>query len=58
MERAKKLLTTIEHLVASKTKRHIIGGILMSASIFLGGLAATVLSVKVDEYEQIYEEEK
>lgn len=57
MERTKRLLLTIEHLVATRSKRHIAGGILLSTSIFLGGLALTVLSTKVeekDEYDQIY----
>lgn len=57
MERTKRLLLTIEHLVATKSKRHIVGGILLSTSIFLGGLALTVLSTKVeekDEYDKIY----
>ena len=57
MERTKRLLLIIEHLVATKSKRHIVGGILLSTSIFLGGLALTVLSTKVeekDEYDKIY----
>lgn len=57
MERTKRLLATIENLVATKSKRHIVGGILLSTSIFLGGLAVTVLSTRVeekDEYDQIY----
>lgn len=49
MERAKRLIATLEHLVSTKKKRHIVGGILLSASIFLGGLAVTVMSTKVDE---------
>ena len=45
----KRLLSTIEHLIITKRKRHIIAR----------GLAATVLSIKIeekDEYDQIYEE--
>lgn len=49
MERAKKIIATLEHLVSSKKKRHIVGGILLSTSIFLGGLALTVMSTKVEE---------
>lgn len=56
MERTKRLLSTIEHLMSTKRKRHIIAGVLLSAALFAGGLAATVLSIKVDEYEQIYKE--
>ncbi len=54
MERAKRLISTIEHLISTKSKRHIIGGVLLSASIFLGGLAATVLSIKTDEGKDEY----
>ena len=59
MECTKKLLSTIEHLISTKRRRHIIAGVLLSAALFAGGLAATVLSIKIDEkdeYEQIYEE--
>lgn len=59
MERTKRLLSTIEHLISTKRKRHIIAGALLSTALFAGGLAATVLSIKIeetDEYEQIYEE--
>lgn len=59
MERTKKLLSTIEHLINTKRRRHNIAVVLLSAALFAGGLAATVLSIKIDErdeYEQIYEE--
>ena len=49
MERAKRLLATFEHLVSTRKKRHIIGGMLLSASVFLGGLALTVMSAKNEE---------
>lgn len=59
MESMKRLLSTIEHLISTKRKRHIIAGALLSTALFAGGLAVTVLSMKFeeqDEYEQIYEE--
>lgn len=49
MEHAKRLILTIEHLVSTKSKKHIVGGMLLSASIFLGGLAITVMSAKIEE---------
>ena len=49
MDRAKRFIATLEHLVSSKKKRHIVGGVLLSASIFLGGLALTVMSASVEE---------
>lgn len=49
MERMKRAMVTLEHLLSTKKRRHIVGGILLSASIFLGGLALTVMSTKVEE---------
>lgn len=49
MDYAKRLISTIEHLISTKSKKHIVGGILLSTSIFLGGLAVTVMSTKVEE---------
>ena len=59
MERTKKLLSTIEHLISTRRRRHIVAGALLSIALFAGGLAGTVLSIKVDEteYEQIYQGE-
>lgn len=59
MERAKRLIATLEHLVSTKKKRHIVGGILLSASIFLGGLAVTVMSTKLEEdVEEIIDDDE
>ena len=49
MDRVKRIISTLEHLVSSKSKKHIVGGVLLSASIFLGGLALTVMSAKIEE---------
>ena len=49
MDHAKRFIATIEHLVSTRKKKHIVGGILLSASVFLGGLALTVMSTKVEE---------
>lgn len=49
MDRVKTFITTLEQLLSTKKKRHIVGGILLSTSVFLGGLALTVMSAKVEE---------
>ena len=49
MEKIKRFVSTIEHVLSTKKKRHIIGGVLLSASIFFGGLAITVLTTKIEE---------
>ena len=52
MDYAKRLISTIEHLISTKNKKHIVGGILLSASIFLGGLAVTVISTKTEDTDE------
>ena len=52
MDRAKKLVLTVEHLISTKTKQHIVGGLLFSVSVFLGALATTVLTMKVDSIDE------
>lgn len=49
MEYAKRLVSTLEQLVSTKAKKHIVGGVLLSAAIFLGGLAVTAMSIKIKE---------
>ena len=49
MDRVKRIISTLEHLVSTSKKRHIVGGILLSTSAFLGGLALTVMSAKIEE---------
>lgn len=53
MDKAKRLILTVEHLISTKTKQHIVGGILFSVSVFLGALATTVLTMKVDDVDNI-----
>lgn len=37
---------SLDSMLDSKRKRHIVGGILMSASALFGGLAVTVFTIK------------
>ncbi|QSI28038.1 histidine kinase [Erysipelotrichaceae bacterium 66202529] len=52
MEGLEYVVTVIDTVLDTKKKRHIIGGILLSASMFFGSLAVTVLTVKNDSYEE------
>ena len=45
-------MSTIEGMLDTKQKRHIIGGLLISAAFFFASLAFTALSIKT---EVIYE---
>lgn len=60
MDKAKRLILTVEHLISTKTKQHIVGGLLFSVSIFLGALATTVLTMNIttiDEQENNYKDD-
>nr|DAV24940.1 MAG TPA: Cytochrome oxidase maturation protein cbb3-type [Bacteriophage sp.] len=52
MDRLDDVISTLTYLVSNKKKRHIIGGILLSVSLLFGGLAATVMSIKNEEYDE------
>lgn len=53
MDKIKRIMSTLEHILNTKRKRHIVGGILLSASIFLGAMAVTVMSmIEENDYEQ------
>lgn len=49
MERLELLMVLIEETLDTKKKRHIVGGILMSVSLFFGGLAVTVITINREE---------
>lgn len=40
------LIFSLDNMLDTKRKRHIIGGMLLSASALFGGLAITVLTIK------------
>lgn len=46
MDRLEDLVSMLDHALNTKKKRHIAGGVLMSISLFFGGLAVTVLTLK------------
>lgn len=43
------LFSTIDDALDTRRKRHIIGGILISASLLFGSLAITVISIKTED---------
>ena len=40
------LIFSLDNMLDTKRKRHIVGGILLSASALFGGLAITVFTIK------------
>lgn len=49
MERIDDMLDMLDGILNSKRKRHLVGGALLSASLLFGGLAITVLSIKMED---------
>ena len=44
-------IAMMDYILDTKRKRHITGGILLSASLLFGGLALTVMTLKSEEEE-------
>lgn len=42
-------ISMVDAMLDSKRKRHITGGILLSAALLFGGLAITVVTIKPEE---------
>ena len=49
MDRFANLLAMLDYAVNTRRKRHITGGLLISAALLFGGLAITVMSVRDEE---------
>lgn len=54
MDIFENLISSIDCILDSKSRRHITGGILLSISMFFGGLAVTVVTLRNEEnrYEE------
>lgn len=53
MNRLEGVIATLDYLLSTKRKRHIMGGILMSASLLFAGLAFTVITLKQEEEQEL-----
>jgi len=52
MDSFEGFLYTIDSMLNTTRKRHIAGGILLSASMLFGGLALTVMTIRNEETEE------
>ena len=52
MDSFEGFLYAIDGMLNTKRKRHIAGGILLSASMLFGGLALTVMTIRNEETEE------
>lgn len=55
MDEVEGIISMLDYVLDTKRKRHILGGVLLSASMLFGGLALTVITIKNEE-EIEYEE--
>lgn len=51
MDRLDYIIAMLEKTLGTRAKRHILGGALVSVSLLFGGLALTVMTLKIDEKE-------
>ena len=51
MHKLEIIIAMLDQSLDTRTKRHIAGGILLSASLLFGGLAFTVITLKTEENE-------
>ena len=49
MEGFANLISMMDYVLDTKRKRHITGGLLLSAAMLFGGLAVTVMSIKEED---------
>ena len=54
MNGLENFISILDYLLNTKRKRHITGGILLSASMLFGGLAITVMTIKNEETDDEY----
>ena len=57
MDRLDYIMTMLERTLRTRSKRHILGGTLISVSLLFSGLALTVMTLKTDEQEEMEENE-
>lgn len=51
MDKLEGLLFVLDQALNTKRKKHIVGGILMSVSLLFGGLAVTIMTLKMEDYD-------
>lgn len=49
MENLEAIVSILDYTLDTQRKRHILGGILLSVSMLFGGLAFTVMTIKIKE---------
>lgn len=53
LDKIERVLYMLEESLNTRTKKHIVGGILMSISLLFGGLAITVITLKKEDDNEV-----
>lgn len=53
MDRLNYIVAMLEKTLGTRSKRHILGGSLISVSLLFTGLAITVMTLKTDDKEDV-----
>ena len=51
MDRFEEILSVLDYTLNTRKKRHIVGGVLVSISLLFGGLAVTIITLKMEDEE-------
>ena len=57
MDRLDYIIVMLERTLGTRSKRHILGGALISVSLLFGGMALTVMTLKTEDKEDMDEDE-
>ncbi len=49
MDVVERFITTMDYILDTKRKRHLVGGTLLSVSALFGGLAFTIMTIRDEE---------
>ena len=52
MDRLNYIVTMLERTLGTRSKRHMLGGALLSVSLLFSGLAITVMTLKTENEEE------
>lgn len=52
MDRLDYVVSMLERTLGTRSKRHILGGALVSVSLLFGGLALTVMTLKTEDKDE------
>ncbi len=49
MDRLSAVIQTADYILDTRRKRHIVGGLMLSAALLFGGIALTIMTIKSED---------